>query len=192
MNLQRPQAKQSIPSSATRAFQGKVFSVYQWPQELFNGKTVTFEAIKRPDSVNVLPITADKKIILTKQEQPGMRPFIGALGGRVDDGEEPLDTAKRELLEESGLTANRLDLWIAVYIAEKVDWVYWTFIAKDCNKAADQHVDAGEKIQLAELSFDEYLMLVAQDNYRDADIAFELLKRQARGELDGVRTLWFD
>jgi 8-oxo-dGTP pyrophosphatase MutT (NUDIX family) len=44
----------------------------------------------------VLP---DGRIILTEQEQPGKEPFIAACGGRVDEGEEILTAAKRELLD---------------------------------------------------------------------------------------------
>ena len=192
MEIKRPEAKQSIPANATKVFDGKLFSVYQWPQELYNGKTITFEAIRRPDSVNVLPILSDQKIVLTKQQQPGMKPFIGALGGRVDEGETALEAAQRELLEESGLTAKSWRLWIAVFIAEKVDWVCWTFIAKDCIPAGNQKVDAGEKISLIDVTFDELVKLVASDEYRDTDIAFELLKKSARGELSSVKSLWFD
>lgn len=192
MELERPKSKQSIPSDATEVFKGKIFSVYQWPQRLFDGKKVTFEAVKRPDSVNVLPITSGGKIVLAKQEQPGMKPFIGALGGRVDEGETPLQAAERELHEESGLQAKSFELWHATFIAEKFDWVVWTFIAKDCTQAGSQHVDAGEKINLIEVTFDEYLNIIAQEEYRDTDIAFKLLKLAARGELDDVKKLWFE
>lgn len=156
-----------------------------------NGKTATFEAVKRPDSVNVLPITSEGKIILSQQEQPGMQPFIGALGGRVDNGESPLQAAERELLEEAGLRADRLEPWEATYIAEKVDWVVWTFIAKGCTKTEDQHPDAGEKIKLIELTFAEFMTAIAQDNYRDTDIALKLLRLSAQNKLDEVKDAWF-
>lgn len=94
MDMIRPQPKQSIPDYADMVFAGKLFSVYQWPQKLYNGKIETFEALKRADSVNILPITVDNKIILAEQQQPGMNPFIGAIGGRVDRGEDPLSAAK--------------------------------------------------------------------------------------------------
>lgn len=102
MDLHRPLPEQPIPDNAKKVFAGKIFDTYQWPQRLYDGTEVTFEAIRRPDSVNILPITDEGKIILTKQEQPGMKPFIGVLGGRMDEGESPLQTAERELLEEAG------------------------------------------------------------------------------------------
>ena len=131
MDLQRPLPKQPMPDNARKVFEGKIFTTYQWPQRLHNGKTVIFEAVRRPDSVNILPITHEGRIILTEQEQPGMKPFIGALGGRVDEGDLPLQSAERELYEEAGLHARYIELWATTYIAEKLDWVLWTFIAKE-------------------------------------------------------------
>jgi len=191
MDTQRPTPEQPIPAHATKIFTGKIFDVYQWPQRLFNGETATFEQIKRPDSVNVLPITQEGKIILTRQEQPGMKPFVGALGGRVDQGEEPEEAAKRELLEEAGIETTQLVLWDALQITEKVDWVIWTYIAKDCKKVSQQNVDAGEKIELIEVTFDEYLDVVAEDDYRDTEISLKLLKLARHPEqLAATKSTW--
>ncbi|EDK72804.1 NUDIX hydrolase [candidate division TM7 genomosp. GTL1] len=190
MDLGRPLPKQLIPDGAKKVFTGKIFDTYQWPQQLYDGTEVTFEVIRRPDSINILPITNQSKIVLTKQEQPGMEPFIGALGGRVDKGETLIQAAERELLEEAGLRAGRLELWNATHIAEKLDWVSWTFIAKNCSKLSNQQVDGGEKIELIEVTFDEYMEIVAQDTYRDTEIALELLRLSARGVLDAVRKAW--
>lgn len=59
-------------------FKGVIFDVYQWEQEMFDGTTQTFEKLKRPDTIMVIPVTEDGKIILTEQEQPGKKPFISA------------------------------------------------------------------------------------------------------------------
>ena len=190
MDIRRPLPEQPIPDNAKRVFAGKLFDTYQWPQRLYDNTEATFEAIRRPDSVNVLPITKEGKIILTQQEQPGMKPFIGVLGGRVDGAESPLQAAKRELLEEAGLRAKRFDLWDATHIAEKVDWVVWTFIAKDCSKVSTQNVDGGEKIGLIEVTFDEYMDIVTQDTYRDTEIALKLLRLSARNKLGTVKDAW--
>jgi len=191
MDLQRPLPEQPIPGSAKKVFAGKIFDTYQWQQRLYDDTEVTFEAIRRPDSVNILPITIEGKIILTKQEQPGMKPFIGALGGRMDEGETPLQAGERELLEEAGLKAKKFELWATTHIAEKLDWVIWTFIAKDCSKVREQQVDSGEKIELIEVTFDEYMDIVSQEAYRDTEIALKLLQLAARNELATVKKIWF-
>ena len=192
MEPPRPQPEQPIPDDATKVFEGVIFSVHQWQQRLYNGQEVTFEALSRPDSVNILPITDDGKIILTLQEQPGMQPFIGALGGRVDPGETALQAAERELFEEAGLRTSHLELWDAMQPMEKMDWTIWTYIAKGCQKAGEQEVDGGEKISLIEVTFDEYLQIILQDNYRDTEIAFKLLRLSALGRLDEVEQAWFN
>jgi len=191
MDLNRPAPKQPIPDNAEKVFTGRIFDTYQWPQRLYDGREVTFEAIRRPDSVNILPITGEGKIVLTRQEQPGMKPFIGTLGGRADETETPLQSAERELLEEAGLKAKRFELWDTTHIAEKLDWVIWTFIAKDCRKVSEQNVDGGEKIELIEVTFDEYMDIIAQDTYRDTEIALKLLRLSARNGLGDVKATWF-
>src|SRR3989339_528828 len=84
------------------------------------------------------------RIILTKQEQPGKEPFIGTTGGRVDEGEDILSAAKRELLEESGYEAEEFILWDAQHPTSKIDWVVYTFIAKGLRKIDEAHLDSGE------------------------------------------------
>ncbi|OGI81999.1 hypothetical protein A3I95_03465 [Candidatus Nomurabacteria bacterium RIFCSPLOWO2_02_FULL_44_12] len=157
MKIERPKSKQPIPENAKRVFQGVIFDVYQWEQEMFDETKAVFEKAKRPDTVVVFPVLPDGKIILTEQEQPGKAPFIGATGGRIDEGEEVLDAARRELLEESGYTAREFILWDARQPVGKIDWAVFTFVAKGLEKVADLHLDPGEKIKILTVTFDELL-----------------------------------
>ncbi|HEY4512556.1 MAG TPA: NUDIX hydrolase [Candidatus Paceibacterota bacterium] len=157
MEIERPKSKQPIPENAKRVFQGVIFDVYQWKQEMFDGTKAIFEKLKRPDTVIIFPILPDGKILLTEQEQPGKEPFIGATGGRVDEGEDILRAARRELLEESGYEAEEFILWDAQEPTSKIDWAVYTFIAKGLKKVADLHLDSGEKIKLLPVTFDELL-----------------------------------
>lgn len=157
MNIKRPKSKQPIPENAKRVFKGVVFDVYQWEQEMFDGTKGIFEKLKRKDTVVVFPVLPNGKIILTEQEQPGSDPFIGATGGRVDEGEDILIAAKRELLEESGYEADEFILWDSQQPTKKIDWVVYTFIAKKLKKVADLNLDAGEKIKLLPLTLDELI-----------------------------------
>jgi hypothetical protein len=90
VKIERPVSRQPIPENAKLAFKGKIFDVYQWEQEMYDGSKTIFEKIKRPDTVVVFPVLDDGTILLTEQEQPGREPFIDAPGGRVDEGEEGL------------------------------------------------------------------------------------------------------
>ncbi len=87
-----------MPENAKRVYKGVIFDTYQWEVEGYDGSKKIFEKVKRADTVMEIAVTEEGKIILSKQEQPGRSPFIGCLGGRVDEGERPLEAAKRELL----------------------------------------------------------------------------------------------
>ena len=180
MDIVRPASAQPIPPHAKLAFQGKIFSVYQWEQKMFDGTIKTFEKIKRPDTVNVFPITSAGTIILTQQEQPGRESFIGGAGGIMDPGEDPMTAAKRELLEETGYEAEEFILWDAVHPQTKIDWVIYTFIAKKLKKTSDLKLDSGEKIKLLEVNFDEFIQLAAQNNYRDKEISLKIFQAQSQ------------
>ncbi|MCE9549155.1 NUDIX hydrolase [Candidatus Nomurabacteria bacterium] len=178
MEIERPKSKQPIPENAKRVFKGVVFDVYQWEQEMYDGKKATFEKLKRADTVVVFPVLPNGKIILTEQEQPGSAPFIGATGGRVEEGEDILTAAKRELLEESGYEAEEFILWDAQQPTKKIEWVVYTFIAKGLKKVADMSLDGGEKIKLIEVSLDELIDMPTRKNvyFAEQEIALKLME----------------
>lgn len=170
MALERPQSRQPLPPHAKRVFKGVVFDVYQWEQELFDGTKTTFEKLKRPDFVGAVAVTKDKKIILTEQEQPGQAPFLGIVGGRVDEGETPEQAMRRELLEETGYRAASLGLLKAKQVFEKIDWVSFVFAAVGCEKVQEPKPDAGERFALRLVNFDEFVALTCSSEFRDPEI----------------------
>ncbi len=179
MEIKRPLSNQPIPPHAKRVFKGAIFDVYQWEQKMYDGSTAIFEKLKRPDTVVVFAVLPDGKILLTEQEQPGKAPFIGATGGRVDEGEDILAAAKRELLEESGYEASEFSLLDARHPVSKIDWVIYTFIAKGLKKVADMDLDAGEKIKLLPVTFDQFSDLIINsqdDKFSDKELAERFFK----------------
>ena len=105
----------AIPKSAKKVFAGEIFDVYQWRQKMFDNSFQIFEAIKRPDTVEIIGITPGKKIIVLKQKQPHTDWFFSLPGGRVDQGENQRQAAQRELKEETGYETYKLILWKSIY-----------------------------------------------------------------------------
>lgn len=176
MNIQRPTSKQPLPINAKRVFKGVMFDTYQWEQKMYDGTISMFEKIKRPDTVIVFAILDNGKILLTKQEQPGKEPFIGAAGGRVDEGEDILTAAKRELLEETGCEASEYIIWKSLQPVGKIEWAVYVFIARGIHKKTDMHLDAGEKIETMEVNFDKFLEIATQENFDEPEIYREVLE----------------
>lgn len=164
MKIIRPASKQTMPENAKLVFKGVMFDTYQWEVDGYDGSKKIFEKLKRPDTAMIIPVTEDGKIIIALQEQPHKPPFIGTVGGRVDEGEDVFEAAKRELLEETGYEAQDWVLFDAVQPVSKIEWAVYTFIAKGCKKIAEQNLDGAEKIELKFVSFEEFIDLAINDD----------------------------
>lgn len=171
-----------LPDNAKKVFQGEIFSVHQWDQEMFDGSHHTFEMIKRPSTIQIIATQGDK-ILLTRQSQPHKHDYLSLYGGRAEEGEDPLVTAKRELLEESGLESDDWELYKVFSPYAKIDWEIYYFIARNCKKTTEPHLDAGEKIEEIACSFDEFQQFVEADDYLAKDLALDMFRMQKKGTL---------
>jgi len=145
-----------IPEHAERVFHGEVFDVYQWQQEMYDGSFATYEMIKRPDTVKVIAID-EGKIIVLDEEQPGDVKRTHTLpGGRVDPSDASvLDAAKRELREETGLEFKDWYLLQITQRVSKIEWFWYTFVAQNKIATHPTHLDAGERIVVKHISYEE-------------------------------------
>lgn len=189
MEILKPESSQPIPKDAKKVFDGVLFDIYQWQQKMFDGSCETFEKARKPDTVNIIPVK-DGKIFLTDQEQPGTKPFITVPGGRVDEGETVLRAAERELLEETGLVAGAMKLWFAYQPFEKIDWAVYNFIAHDCRETNKPRPDCGEKIKLLEVTFEEFLKISTQENFRNVEISLQFFRAQSNGGMEELRKMF--
>ncbi|HVQ44689.1 MAG TPA: NUDIX hydrolase [Candidatus Saccharimonadia bacterium] len=181
-----PAKHRLIPSQAKRVFQGQIYDVYQWPQEMFDGSTATFEMLKRPDTIQIMAVK-DHKLVVLEEQQPSMGPaFYGLPGGRHDNpAETELDAAKRELLEETGMTFTNWRLIEVTQPHSKIDWMVYLYLATDFESQGPIHLDAGEKIEVSLMDYSQVLGLAKDDSVRS--LPFEIL--QTAGSLDGLTKL---
>lgn len=75
-----------------------------------DGRSHAFYRIASPDWVNVVALTRDEELVLVRQFRHGSRVVTLEIpGGLVDPGETPEEAGRRELLEETGFRAGRLE-----------------------------------------------------------------------------------
>ena len=108
-----------------------------------------------------------------------------------DEGEKPLESAKRELLEESGLTSDDWELFSVYEPVSKIEWKFYTFIARNCKKVAKPHLDPGEKIKTKKVSFDEFLKIVDSEKFRNKYFANELFRMKFENKLEDFKKKLF-
>ena len=74
-----------------------------------NSKEASFFTIECANWVNVIPIAKQGEIVLIEQYRHGIQEIALEIpGGMIDDGEMPLETAKRELAEETGYLSDNI------------------------------------------------------------------------------------
>jgi 8-oxo-dGTP pyrophosphatase MutT (NUDIX family) len=154
-----------MPDDSKLVFKGVIFDVYQWQQKMYDGTFATFEQLKRADAVAVIPVLPDGKILLIEEEQPNYkRMHIDLPMGRIEEGEDPLHAAKRELLEETGHEASEWILFHSYQPVNKIEWAIFTFVAKGVRRVAEKSLDIGEKIELKPVSRKDFFDLVLEQD----------------------------
>lgn len=179
-----------VPDEAKLVFKGIIFSVYQWQQMMFDGSTATFEMLKRTNTIQVIA-TQNHKILMSRQSQPNKADYHSLFGGRAEENEDPLVTAKRELLEESGLVSDDWELFNVYNPAYKMQWDIYFYIARNCKKIQEAKPDAGEQIQTLECSFEEFVNLVQSGDYLAKDLALDLFRMEKEGSLETFKRRLF-
>jgi len=121
-----------------------------------NGSERELEIKLEGPTAVVLALTADDDVLLVREFRPGVEEELLELpGGAVDEGEEPLEAARRELLEETGY-GGELE-----YAGGMVDCAYstrirHTFVARGCVKVQEPTPDEGESPELELVSLGEF------------------------------------
>ena len=90
-------------------FQGRIFDVSRLDVKLPDGRMAQRDVVRHPGAVAIVALTDDGRICLVRQYRAALgRVTVEVPAGKLGLGEDPLDCARRELLEETGLEAERM------------------------------------------------------------------------------------
>ena len=156
--------RDGLNPNAHRVFKGVIFEVWQWDQKMFDGTTQVFERIWRAPTVEVIATVGDK-ILIQEEDQPNRLNNINFPGGRADQGSDIIQEAKRELLEETGYASNDWSVLLRHGKDKKVMHEVYYLVARNCEKAGEPHLDAGERIKSKFITFDELIDLSEEPRF---------------------------
>lgn len=140
--------------SSENVFKGVLLDVRKDMVRLPNGKQTVREYIVHPGAVVVLAFLDNGKLLFERQfRYPLRRVFLELPAGKIDPGEAILDTARRELLEETGHVASDWE-YVGVmhpcigYSDERIE----IFAARELHRAAEKQLDHNEFLEVLELT----------------------------------------
>lgn len=97
------------PLTEDVAWTGRIFNVDRLRVELPDGRVAIRDVVRHPGAVAVVALTEDGRICLVRQYRTALgRVTVEIPAGKLAPGEDPLECATRELLEETGMTAEKV------------------------------------------------------------------------------------
>ena len=150
-----------------------------------DGKTHDFWVIDPPDWVNIVAVTAQGELVLVEQWRHGTQEITLEIpGGMVDPGEDALQAAQRELLEETGFSS---DQWTLLGVARPNPAIQSnrvaTYLALDASQTAATHFDATEWCKLRLEALEAVPALIQSGRIDHAIVLAALMHAWAHGGL---------
>lgn len=158
-----------------KIFEGRVFDVsVDTVRE--GDQTYMREVVHHGGSAVILPVFDDGTIALVKQyRHPAVKYLLELPAGTLNDRERPEVGAARELEEELGLVAGRLEKLCEFFVSpgflsEKM----WLYLATDLTET-EQHLEDDEAIEIVRLPIDRALQMITDNEIEDAKTIIGLL-----------------
>lgn len=153
-------------------FQGRFLKIVRDQVELPSGQIGHREYIKHPGAAVVLPVLDSGEIVLVEQYRHAMkRVFLELPAGKKDPGEPPLTTAIRELEEETGYQAQKMEFMTLIHpVIGYADEEMSLYIATGL-KPGSQKLDHGEHLNVKTFT------------------SKDLKEKIAKGQITDVKTL---
>lgn len=156
---------------------GVIIDYYQDTMKIPNGTTAKWDFIKHKGAAAVVAVKDDGRLLMVRQYRNALeRETLEIPAGGLNGADEPTDiAAARELEEETGYTAGKMELLISLYTTvafcnEKID----VYVATDLKKG-HQHLDDDEFLNVESHDIEELLQMIYDCKIQDGKTISALL-----------------
>jgi ADP-ribose pyrophosphatase len=162
---------------AERRWQGAFLEVVTEEVRLPNGNRIDLDIVRHPGASAVVPFVAADEVLLIRQYRYATGGSLWEVpAGKLDPGESPESCARRELEEEAGRRAGRLEplgpMWASPGFTDEKIHLYAAFDLTE----VPQRLEADEVIEVERMPFSRALELVWSGELTDAKSQLALLK----------------
>lgn len=167
--------------SARRIFEGRILTLEVEEVELPNGVTVELELVRHRGAAAVVPVSEDGSVTLVRQYRHAARRtwLLEVPAGKLDPGEDPVGCARRELREEVGLAAQRLEplgwIWTTPGFSDERIWL---FLARNL-ETVPPAPEVDEVLEVVRMPFDEVVRMALEGTLTDGKTICAVLRAAA-------------
>ena len=174
--------------SSELIFDGRLLKLYRDEVEVLGGGRAGREVVHHPGGAAVVALDGEGNVYLERQFRYPYRGVVVEIpAGKLEEGEDPFDTIRRELKEEIGATAGRWDaLGHIMPSVGYTDEMLYLYLARDLT-FGETHWDKDEYLEPFKLPFAEALARAADGRINDGKTVSALFRadRLIRGETNG-------
>ena len=166
-------------ASAPRVYRGKRFDLAEVAVVTAQGQKKVKEVVLAPDSVVIVPLLDEQTVVLIRNQRAAAGTILWELpAGTMEAGENPDLCAARELVEETGYQAKRLEKLMAFYPAPGASTEFMTAYRATGLTQVGQSLDVGEEITVHPTPIRKALEMIVDGTIRDGKTIATLLHHQ--------------
>ena len=157
-------------------YEGKILDLKKHKVKLIDGNTSMREIVEHSGGVCIIPVTEQNEIIMVRQYRKAPEEILLELpAGKLEIGEEPVNCAYRELLEETGYKAEKLEKLFSFYTtpgySNEILHLYYGKVSYH----TEISLDSDEFIEIDKIKPKDIMNLILKEEIKDSKTIIGLL-----------------